>query len=73
MKPLYKIFLSITLGITLNIIVSHFIFPRIDHTLSKRKLEGNYYNRDDIYRAIYFGLILSAIELIVIFLVIVIF
>lgn len=73
MRLIYRIFMSIVLGISLNIIVSYLLLPKLDRTLINRNLAGNYYNRDDIYRAIYYGLILSAIELMVVFLVIVIF
>lgn len=73
MKPLYKIFLSVVLGITFNILVSYFLLPRLDHTLATRNLAGNYYNRDDIYRAIYSGLILTAIELTVVIIFLIVF
>lgn len=67
MSPLTKIFGDILLGIVINIVASYFIFPRLLKPRYVTSIDnGNYYNRNDIYIAVYFGLILSAIELVVV-------
>ena len=74
MGPVVKIFWEIILGIIINIVASYFIFPRllkVDH--ESRRDSRIYYNRNDIYVAVYFGLILSAIELFVVFLGVLVF
>jgi len=53
--------LEILAGIVLNIILSYLIIPRF----TRRSVQ--YYNIDDIYIAIYVGLILSACQLLLIF------
>lgn len=62
-----RLLFDIFLGIILNILASYIILPRFLH------LRGNYYNINDVYLAIYIGLILSAIELIVIFIGVIVF
>jgi hypothetical protein len=74
MGPIVKIFWEILLGIFINIFASYLIFPRllkVDH--ESRRDSRVYYNRNDIYIAVYFGLILSAIELAVVFIGVLVF
>lgn len=74
MSPLTKIFGDILLGIVINIIASYFIFPQLLRPQFASQIDSsNYYNRNDIYIAVYFGLVLSAIELVVVLIGVVIF
>lgn len=74
MSPLMKIFSDILLGIVINIVASYFIFPRLLRPHFTSRIDtGNYYNRNDIYIAVYFGLILSAIELVVVLIGVIVF
>lgn len=53
---------QIILGIILTIVVTYFLLPRITHSQSLR-----YFGLKDIYFAIYFGLIISAVQLFILF------
>ena len=60
-KRLIFVIAEIIIGIGANILLSYLILPLF---LKKRK---EYYNINDIYLAIYIGLLFSAIELMIIF------
>ena len=62
-----KLLLDVFLGIILNIVASYFLLPYIFGY--KRK----YVSINDIYVAVYVGLILTAVELVVIFIGVLIF
>lgn len=74
MGPLVKIFGEIVLGVLINILASYFIFPRLLQVKHESRRDSRmYFNRNDVYLAIYFGLILSAIELFVVFIGVLVF
>lgn len=60
-KRLIFIIAEIVVGIAANILLSYLVLPRF---VNKRK---EFYNIDDVYLAIYIGLIFSAIELVIMF------
>lgn len=62
-----KLVFDIILGIILNIIAAYLILPKFLH------IQNTYFNVNDVYLAIYVGLIMSAIELAVVFIGVVIF
>ena len=56
----WKLLLQIGAGILLNILASYFLIPRV------LSISAKHYSVTDIYMAIYVGLILSAVELVVV-------